>query len=200
MVMTTDRYGSEISWIVANEVTGATIASGGPYTNLAATGVSVQPTVNFTVAPNTCYKVVVTDSYGDGFNNGFGAGKYVINANGTQVFSMNGQMGAEDIKLFRASAGANALNEASTVISNVSVYPNPALTSSSIDIDLIQNDNITVNVMSVTGQVVFTQTINDAVAGKHVVNMNTENWANGVYNIHVSTTEGSVNRKLVVAK
>jgi hypothetical protein len=201
MIFTTDAYGSETSWLVANEVTGATIASGGPYTNLSASGTSVQPTVNFTVAPNTCYKVVVTDSYGDGFNNGYGAGNYVIKANGTNVFTMNGQMSStEDIKLFKASTTANGLNETSTVISNVSVYPNPALTASSVDIDLVQNDNVTVEVMSVTGQIVFTQTLSNASAGKHVVNMNTENWANGVYNIHVSTTEGSVNRKLVVSK
>lgn len=200
MEFTTDRYGSELSWVVKNEVTGATIANGGPYTDLAANGVSLQPTVNFTVAPNTCYKVEVTDSGADGFNSGYGAGKYVIKANGTTLYTMNGVMSSEDLRLFRTSAGATSLKESSNIISNVSVYPNPSQTASSVDIDLIQNDNITINVMSVTGQIVFTQTIADASAGKHIVNLNTENWANGVYNVHISTTEGSVNHKLVVSK
>jgi hypothetical protein len=201
MVFTTDAYGSETSWTITNEVTGAVIASAGPYTDLAASGTSVQPTVDFNVTPNTCYKVLVHDEYGDGFNAGYGAGNYVIKANGTPVYTMNGQMSStEDVKLFKTSATATGLNESSTVISNVSVYPNPALTASSVDIDLVQNDNVTIEVMSVTGQIVFTQTLTNASAGKHVVKMNTENWANGVYNIHVSTTEGSVNRKLVVSK
>lgn len=201
MEFTTDAYGSELSWVVQNELTGATIANGGPYTDLAASGTSLQPTVNFTVVPNTCYKVVVTDSYGDGFNNGYGAGKYVIKANGATVYTMNGVMtSGQDLRLFRTSAGATSLKESSNIISNVSVYPNPAQTATSLDIDLIQNDNITINVMSVTGQVVFTQSLNDASAGKHIVSLNTENWANGVYNVHISTTEGSVNHKLVVSK
>lgn len=199
MEFTTDRYGSELTWVVKNEATGATIASGGPYSNLAANGASLQPTVNFTVAPNTCYKVVVTDAGADGFNSGYGAGKYVIKSNGTAVFSMNGVMSSEDTKLFKSSVSAG-LKESSNVISNISVYPNPAQTAASLDIDLVQNDHITIQVMSVTGQVVFTQTIADASAGKHTVNLDTENWANGVYNVHVSTTEGSANHKLVVSK
>jgi len=202
MVFTTDQYGSESTWNVSDEATGTTIASGGPYTDLAASGTSVQPTVNFTVAPNTCYKVTVNDAYGDGFNNGYGAGNYVIKANGTTtVYTMNGVMtGNIDNKLFKSSATATGLNEASTSIVNVSVYPNPANTSSAVNVDLVQNENFTINVMSVTGQAVFTQTVNNASAGQHIINLNTENWASGVYNIHVSTSEGSISRKLVVSK
>lgn len=205
MEFTQDRYGSELTWEVREEVSNTLIASGGPYADLSATGILLH-TVNFTVAPNKCYKVVVNDSYGDGFNSGYGAGQYKIKSYYTSaglptvIYTMSGVMGAQDIKLFKTSATANGINEQNSNIANISVYPSPAKNAASLSLDLLQNESISVNVVNAIGQVVYTDALTNLSAGNHVVNFNTENWASGVYSINVSSTNGTSNIKLVVSK
>ena len=199
MEFTQDRYGSELTWEVREEVSNTLIASGGPYADLSATGVLLH-TVPFTVAPNKCYKVVVNDAYGDGFNAGYGAGQYQIKAYGTVIYTMNGSMAAQDIKLFKTSATASGINEQNSNIANISVYPSPAKNAASLSLDLLQNESMSVNVVNTIGQVVYTETLNNLSAGNHIVNFNTENWASGVYSINVSSTNGTSNIKLVVSK
>lgn len=200
MVFTTDQYGSESTWVISDEVSGTVLASGGPYTDLAASGTSVQPTVNFTVVPSTCYKVVVNDAYGDGFNAGTGAGNYVIKSGGVNLYTMNGVMGLQDIKLFKTSATANGVNELSSIISNVAVFPNPAKNNATIELNLVQNETITVNVLSVMGQTVYSQTLTNLSAGNQTISLNSENWSNGIYNINISTSNGNISRKLEIIK
>ena len=198
MEFTQDQYGSESSWEIAEEVSGTIIASGGPYSDLAASGVQLN-TQAFTVNPSTCYKVTVYDAYGDGFNAGYGAGNYKIKAGTTTIYTMNGVMGTEDIKLFKTSA-ITGINEANTTVANVSVYPSPAKNAASLSLDLVQNENVSITVLNTVGEVVYNESLNNLSAGNHVVNFNTENWASGIYNINISTTNGTTNRKLVIAK
>ena len=142
----------------------------------------------------------MNDSYGDGFNSGAGVGNYVIKSGGTTVYTMNGVMGLQDIKLFKTSATANGLNELSSTISDVAVYPNPAKNNATLELNLIQNETITINVLSVMGQVVFTQTLNNLPAGTQTIALNSEAWSNGIYNVTVSTSNGNVSRKLEIIK
>jgi hypothetical protein len=198
MDFTQDQYGSESTWEIREEVSNALVASGGPYADLSASGVLLHSSP-FTVNSNTCYKVIVNDSYGDGFNAGTGAGNYKIKAGTTIVYTMNGVMGEQDTKLFKTSifTGINAIN---ATVSNVSVYPSPAKNAASISLDLVQNETVSVSVLNAVGAVVYTESLNNLSAGNHVVNLNTENWASGIYNINISTTNGTTNRKLVIAK
>lgn len=198
MEFTQDQYGSESTWEIREEVSNTLVASGGPYSDLAASGTQLN-TQAFTVNPSMCYKVIVNDQYGDGFNAGYGAGNYKIKAGTTVVYTMNGVMTDQDIKLFRTST-FTGIAEANTAVANIAVYPSPAKNSASLSLDLIQNETITVNVVNTVGQVVYSESMKDLSAGNHVVNFNTEAWANGIYNVNVSTTNGTTNVKLVVAK
>jgi hypothetical protein len=82
----------------------------------------------------------------------------------------------------------------------VSIYPNPAQNNSSVELNLVKDDAVTITVLSVMGQVVFTQTLSNLQAGKQTVSLNTENWATGIYNVNISTSNGNVSRKLEVIK
>lgn len=198
MEFTQDQYGTESTWEIAEEVSGTVVASGGPYADLTASGVLLN-TQAFTVNSNMCYKVTVNDAYGDGFNAGYGAGNYKIKAGTTTIYTMNGVMGLQDLKLFKTSV-FTGINEANTTVSNVSVYPSPAKNAASLSLDLVQNENVSVTVLNTIGEVVYNESLNNLSAGNHVVNFNTENWASGIYNINISTTNGTTNRKLVIAK
>jgi hypothetical protein len=199
MIFTTDQYGSESTWEVMEEVSGTIIASGGPYTDLAASGTSVQPTVSFVANPNLCYKTVVYDAYGDGFNAGTGAGNYVIKSGGVVVYTMAAAFTTQDTKLWK-TATTTGLKDVSTAISNISLYPNPTKNNTTITLDLVQNETISINVVDVMGRQVYNESQNNIQAGTHTVNLNTENWASGVYNVNISTANGTTSRKLVVNK
>ncbi|MBC7696070.1 MAG: Omp28-related outer membrane protein [Burkholderiales bacterium] len=199
MIVTTDQYGSETTWAVMEEVSGITVASGGPYTDLAASGTSVQPTVSFVANPNLCYKTVVYDVFGDGFNAGTGAGKYQIKSGGVLVYTMSSAFTSQDTKLWKTTS-VTGLNNASGAITNISLFPNPAKNNATLTIDLVQNETISINVVDVMGRQVFTESMNDFSAGNHTINLNTENWANGVYNVNISTENGTTSRKLVINK
>lgn len=199
MELTQDQYGSEITWDIKEEVSGTLVTSGGPYTDLGASGTALH-TQTFTANPNLCYKVTVNDSYGDGFNAGAGAGNYKIKANGTLVYTMNGVMSSEDIKLFKTSATANGIEELGSSVSNVALFPNPAKNNTTLSIDLVQTENVTVNVLNALGQVVDSQTLTNASAGTHEIKLNADAWAAGVYNVNITVGNGKVNRKLVINK
>lgn len=198
MEFTQDQYGSESTWEVREEVSNVLVASGGPYTDLSASGVLLHSSP-FTVTSGKCYKVVANDSYGDGFNAGTGAGQYQIKAGTTVVYTMNGVMGLQDIKLFKTSTAAG-VSENNSNIANVSIYPSPAKNAASLSLDLIQNESISISVVNTVGQVVFTESLSNLSAGNHVVNFNTENWASGIYNINISSNTGNTTLKLVVSK
>lgn len=199
MKFKTDQYGSELTWEVKEEVSGTVVASGGPYTDLAASGTSVQPTVTFTANPSTCYKTVIYDSYGDGYNAGYGVGGYTITSGAANVYVKSAAFADEDIALWK-TATVTGITEASSSISNISVYPSPAKNAASLSLDLVQNENVTITVLNTVGAVVYSESLNNLSAGNHVVDFNAENWASGIYNINITTTNGTTNRKLVIAK
>lgn len=199
MKFKTDQYGSELSWEIKEEVSGTVVASGGPYADLAASGTSVQPTVTFTANPNMCYKTVIYDSYGDGYNAGYGVGGYTITSGASNVYVKSAAFADEDIALWKTS-NVTGIANVNSAISEVGLYPNPTNNNSELSLVLNQNENININVVSVMGQTVYSENLTNLSAGKHSVALNTENWANGVYNVNISTANGTINRKLVVNK
>ena len=80
------------------------------------------------------------------------------------------------------------------------MYPSPAKNNATLSLNLVQNETITLNVVNTVGQVVYTEVLSNLNAGSHAINLNTENWANGIYNITLGSTQGSTSIKLVVEK
>jgi len=198
MDFTQDQWGSEDSWKVYDEVLGTVISQDGPFTDLAAVG-TVLHTKLFTVNPNTCYKLVVSDAYGDGVNSGYGVGGYILKSGGVNMIVSNGQYGSGETKLYKTS-GSVGIYAPQMSIGGINVYPNPTSSSTNLSIDLIQNENVSVTVLNSVGQEVYASKNNSYDAGVNTIQLNTENWAAGVYNINISTAKGSVNHKLTVTK
>lgn len=201
MDFTQDRYGSEVGWGVYDEATstavpGAVVATG-TYTDLAASGTQLH-THTFTVSANTCYKLVVTDAYGDGVNGGYGAGNYSLKSGSTQIIYSNGAYGLGETRLFK-SAGSTGLTALALNIAGLNMYPNPASNSTTIGFELNQNENISVVVMNTLGQVMYNESLSFN-AGNHEIKLNTESWAAGVYNVNFTTSAGSASRKLTITK
>ena len=201
MDFTQDRYGSECSWVLYDEMTNAVISSDGPWSDLAANGILLH-TKTFTVNPATCYKLVVTDSYGDGINAGYGVGGYILKAGGTSFITSNGQFGSGETKLYKTYTISNpvGLNEASSVFAGISMFPNPSNGLTKIGLELLQNEKVSVNVYNQIGQLVFAAPAKELSAGSNEIEMNTSTWAAGLYNVVVNGSNGSVTKKLTVSK
>jgi hypothetical protein len=82
----------------------------------------------------------------------------------------------------------------------VSIYPNPASSSANIAIDLINNENISINVYDALGQIVFSENHSNLNAGNHLVSFNTESLNSGIYNIVITTTNCTVTKKIAINK
>jgi len=197
MEFTQDRYGSESTWSVVDELTNASMASGGPYTNLPANGTSLHA-VPFIVYANNCYKLVVNDSYGDGINAGYGAGGYVLKSGGSAIITSNGQYGKGDTKLYKSGL-FTGVSTAVQNISGVAVYPNPTAGAANMNVVMAQNESVNITVINSLGQEVYSSQ-NNFNAGENTVAFDTQNWAAGVYFINVATDKGSLKQKLTVTK
>ncbi len=104
---------------------------------------------------------------------------------------------AQTTTITPSTSGINTFEAAKT---EVAVYPNPAKNFATLEVNLTKSETITVNVLSVMGQVVYTQTFVNVPAGTQTIALNSENWSNGIYNVNVSTSNGSVSRKLEIIK
>lgn len=190
--MTTDRYGSETSWKLFNSANVA-VAQGGPYTNAAANGAYPQPDVNVNLVANECYKAVVYDSYGDGFDSGYGNGDFKVEVNGVSVatvatFSTGSSM--EDAMKVSATA---SINEASAEIA-MAVYPNPA--SGMVNVSFEAKGDYTISIMDVSGRTVATQAV--SAAGTTNVEMSIDGLQAGNYFVSIANEASSYTQKLMV--
>jgi hypothetical protein len=112
----------------------------------------------------------------------------------------NGTIQKDTLTFNITVANVTGLHEASNSKDKISLYPNPASHISSLSLELTQNENLSISVVNAIGQIVYGESLTNLQAGNHVVNFNTESWASGIYNIKISTNDGTTNRKLVIAK
>lgn len=204
MDFTQDRYGSESKWTIYNEVTNAVIETDGPFSNLAANGTLLH-TKTFTIDSATCYKLVVEDSFGDGINTGYGVGGYVLKSGGISLITSNGQYDKGEEKYYKSFRPAMPVNgvgiaEAAMNIGGLNLYPNPTSGITNLSIDLTQNETISISVLNSIGQVVYSSKSTQMHAGVNTIQLNSENWSNGIYFVSVASDKGTTNKKLTVTK
>ena len=80
------------------------------------------------------------------------------------------------------------------------IYPNPASTSTNIAMSLNSGENVVVNVYNALGALVYSENNGKLSAGEHLININTERFANGIYNVTISTNKGLITKKVVISK
>lgn len=199
MNFTQDQYGSECTWTLYNEATGAVIATDGPFTDLSAAGTALH-TKTFTVTPNICYKLVVTDAYGDGVNAGAGVGGYELleKSTGSIVLS-NGMYGKGESKWFKTAATLG-INETEMATANLTISPNPGKDVVRTSFTLTEQTNVSIEVVDMLGKVVKTIANKSFAAGSHEVPANISELASGLYLVKLTTEKGSTTERLSVVK
>lgn len=191
--MTTDRYGSESTWKIFNS-SNVQVAAGGPYTDAAANGTFPQPDVNVTVPNNDCYRAVVYDSYGDGFDSGYGNGDFKvvsggINAATVTTFPSGSEM--EDAMYISEVAGINELSNI-----NMSVFPNPASGNVNVSFDAADVD-YTIVIMDLQGRAVTSEYKNDS-KGIQTIAIPVSELASGSYLVSISSATANTTKKVTI--
>ncbi|HNQ13018.1 MAG TPA: Omp28-related outer membrane protein [Bacteroidia bacterium] len=92
-----------------------------------------------------------------------------------------------------------SINDAIASDFSFNVYPNPATESTTINLDLNKSDNISIQIVDMTGKVVYSN-MDELNAGKYARNISVTDFANGIYNIVIKSSNESVSKKLIIAR
>jgi hypothetical protein len=193
---TQDRYGSESTWTVKDE-NGTTLASGGPYSDLTANGVQAH-TATFTASATGCFEMVVNDTYGDGINDGYGAGFYNIKntTSGMTVLSSNGQFGSMEEKPFEITSLTVGVDE--NVISAFNIYPNPVNDLATIKFDVTNMENLSMVMTNSLGAIVKNDF--NVSNGSNVLTVDCTDLTSGLYFVTFSSNGQNTVKKFNVIK
>ncbi len=98
-------------------------------------------------------------------------------------------------------AQANPTSIKTNATSNVSfdVYPNPTKGETTLNISAVTAGNANVVVVNTLGQVVYSKQI-ELTVGINTLQLDANNFANGLYTVSVESTNGSMVKKLTVTK
>lgn len=96
-------------------------------------------------------------------------------------------------------SGTTGINNVDANISAVELFPNPTVNETSVNITVVNSSDVTISVLNNVGQIVY-QTVSVLNAGSNKVNIDTKQFAAGIYNVVIATENGSVTKKLSVTK
>jgi hypothetical protein len=93
-----------------------------------------------------------------------------------------------------------SINEKSTLVNGVNLYPNPAANAATIEISLNEASKVDISIMNSVGQVLMTKQVN-ANSGLNKVSLDINNLSSGMYLYQVNTANSkSITKKFVVEK
>ncbi len=82
----------------------------------------------------------------------------------------------------------------------MNIYPNPVKDIATLDINLAQSSNATIQVMDLMGRNVIELGTKSLRAGQTTMEINTSNLSNGMYFVKVCTDNGVVTKKITINK
>lgn len=194
MDFTQDQYGSEIQWKVKDDATGTIVAQDGPWSDLSASGTLLH-TKTFTLIPNNCYRLEITDDYGDGACCSYGNGSYNLISGGNSIFSGPASYGKGLTKWFKTDVNAS-VTSLSNLTPLLSIYPNPANEKMNILFNSSKEERYNIIVMNSIGQIIYSSQID--VLGEKSFEINTKQWASGIYHINIQSSENTFNKSISI--
>jgi hypothetical protein len=84
-------------------------------------------------------------------------------------------------------------------ITNINVYPNPAIDLVRIGISLDKNTNVIINLFDINGKVIITENLRNR-SGIFEHNISTSNLSDGIYTLQIITDNGVSTKKVIIAK
>ena len=186
--ITPDIYGSEITWEL-NDASGATVYSGGPYTDNNTDPIQE----NFTLTDLECYEFNIYDTFGDGI---FPPGGYWLSDENGQ-FASGGEYEDDETTLFKADdTPVNTGIDEVLLEESIAVYPNPVEGVANIEFNLSENSDVVVNVYDILGKMVSTQHLGTMVPGGHITNIDFSDMNSGVYVVSIKAGNVTTSKRI----
>ena len=89
------------------------------------------------------------------------------------------------------------INETSTEISGVSIYPNPSSSSVNLEMNIATPSEVSIQVTDLSGKVVATQNLGFLPLGKNQTTIQSASFNNGLYYVTISSNGTSVTKKFI---
>jgi hypothetical protein len=187
-----DRYGSETSWKLFKS--NGTIAYQSPaYTDAAANGTYPQADINTTLTDD-CYRLEVYDSYGDGYDSGYGNGLVEVWINGVKIAGVSDfPSGSEAADAFQIDAVAG-IEE--SLANTFNVFPNPATDVVNISFEGTGSDYV-VSILDLQGRVMNTQSFT-GLNGAQTIEIPVTELAKGSYLVSIAANGVTTTKSVVV--
>ena len=101
------------------------------------------------------------------------------------------------LELDFTNRSTNSIKMNNTFINNINIYPNPTSGETSVTFSLANASKVSVNVMDITGKIIYTENEANKSEGKHTLNINASEFNSGVYYVTIITDEAQVTKKLI---
>ena len=145
-----------------------------------------------------CYTFNAYDSFGDGQTGYSGSGSgadgsiVVTDGNGNELLFISGNWGTDFTSHFEVTSGVGI----EEVFENsISVYPNPTFNNTSVSLNLIESNQVTIELVNTLGQKVFTKEYQMSV-GTNNVPFLVENLNVGIYYLNIIVNDNITTEKL----
>ena len=89
------------------------------------------------------------------------------------------------------------INENSTEISGVSIYPNPSSSSVNLEMNIANPSEVSIQVTDLSGKIVATQNLGFLTLGKNQTTIQSASFNNGLYYVTISSNGTSVTKKFI---
>ena len=99
-----------------------------------------------------------------------------------------------------ALQGLVSLDENVNSITSAKIFPNPTSDDAVIAFHSTESQDVTINVINVLGQVVFTTEMYNVATGRTVYDIDTDTFPNGMYTVMINANNGSISKKLSIQK
>lgn len=93
-----------------------------------------------------------------------------------------------------------SVNDVLTNVSSVSVYPNPAVNTTTVSINTIEATEVSITVLDVVGKTAMVMNQVNLNNGANSINLNTTNLKAGVYTVVVTSNDDVATKQLVIQK
>jgi hypothetical protein len=152
--ITTDAYGNETHWHIAEWKTPSSIytplATGGDYAQVPVPGTAVQTPVTVQLEPNTCYVFVVRDDFGDGMSTTYGEGSFRLKDAAGNIMFEGGDFTDHVGYSFQTT---EFLGIGEIQLSDLLVWPNPSHGTVSVSFTAATADYL-IEVIDLQGRIV----------------------------------------------
>lgn len=198
-VLALDCYGSEITWTIADSVTGLILYSGGPYSNNFSNRDTFQE--QFCLAAG-CYRYTIYDDYGDGLDGTSGfcgrSGDYWITdgiGNGlVRMTAPNGNFGDSSVHYFCIPSVINGQRSLSS-LSEFEVFPNPTNEKVYVNLALKEIESAQLELYTVAGQLLQQINIQNAVSEQFEFDL--KPYSPGMYFVKLQVGEQTYAKKII---